>query len=80
MKFKISLLLLFLFLTAVASSAQPECIEHFNPFYICRSNFERSDHFFYGEVVGVENLSNAAVNLPLEKRLTGVSYECSNAA
>lgn len=62
MKSKIVLFSMILFLTATGTFAQPGCSEPFNPFYICWSNFERYDHFFYGEVISIESLYNVSVN------------------
>jgi hypothetical protein len=62
MKIHIIFLFIFLFAGSVTFiSAQPECNEAFNPFYICQSNFERSDYFFYGEIVSMERLKDDTV-------------------
>jgi hypothetical protein len=73
MKFSFSLLLILFLGAAGGLRAQPQFIEPFNPFYICHSNFEQHDYFFYGEIISVENLENVSVKL--SSRLTGALFK-----
>lgn len=96
MKSKMVLFLSVLLLTAIGIEAQPRCREMFNPFYICLSNYQNSEYFFYGEIISTEELKDTSSgaylkavvkieknfrgNLPKEITLYFGQRVCSNTA